>query len=240
MMKPQKLEETIALSKKIVMENQKRQEAGGAEFVFGQMRFISLQTWLIKGAIFLCMVCVMFLFSVNGAEHTDQMLSIATPVLVLSSMPEFYKNIRFHATDVELCTRFGLKRAYLARFLLLGMYDLCMATVWILMGSHWLDFSLLQLVIRFLVPYNSTLLVCLTVMTVQKSGTEYLSETAGAVWMAVMFWSARYMKIYEKVQTFLWIVLIGVSCIFIGFAMKKIMDNTGHILEVDYAGNEAG
>ena len=29
MMKPQKLEETIALSKKIVMENQKRQEAGG-------------------------------------------------------------------------------------------------------------------------------------------------------------------------------------------------------------------
>lgn len=236
-MEPRKLEETIALSKKIVMENQKNKEAGGLEFVFGQMRFISAGTWLVKFFIFAGMVLVIYLFSAGGTEYTDQMLAVATPVLVLSSMPEFFKNIRFQSTDVELCTRFGLKKAYMARFLLLGMYDLCMATVWILLGNHWLSLSLYQLVIRFLAPYNSTLMVCLSVMMVQKSGTEYLAETAGAAWMAVLFWSTRYLKIYEKIQTLLWAVLIGVSCVYIGFVMKKIIDGTERILEVDYAGN---
>lgn len=231
---PRKLEETIALSKRIIMEEQKEKEAGLLEFVFGQMRFISSGTWIVRFAIFVGIAFILYQVRGYGLEQLDQILSVATAVLVLSGIPEIWKNIRFHALDIEICTRFGLKKAYMARFLLLGMMDLCMATFLVLLGNRWLSISLYQMAIWFLVPYNSMLMICLSMTAFAKHKSEYLTEAVGALWMAAVYWLTGYVKIYEKVQLLIWGILLFASCIYIGFVIRKIIENTGHYLEVEY------
>lgn len=231
---PQKLEETIALSKEIILEEQKNKEAGMLEFVFGQMRFISAGTWLFRAVMFLGMIFGTYAVCGNGQKQTDQILSVAAPMLVLSGIPEIWKNIRCHAVDIEICTRFGLKKAYMARFLLLGMTDLCMATLLVVTGNRWLSISFYQMAVWFLVPYNSTLMICLSVTAFSKHKSEYLTEAIGALWMAAVYWLTGYVKIYEKVQLLMWGILLIVSCVYIGFVIKKIMKNTEQYLEVEY------
>ncbi len=231
---PQRLEETIALSKKIVMEGQKDKEAGMFQFVFGQMRFISAGTWMIRAGMLLGMIFVLYAVHDNGRKQIDQMLSVVTPILVLSGIPEIWKNIRFHAVDIEICTRFGLKKAYMARFLIMGMTDLCMVTILTVMGSRWLSISFYQIAVWFLVPYNSTLMICLSMTAFTKHKSEYLTEAVGALWMAAVYWLTGYVKIYEKVQLFLWGILLVISFVYIGFVIGKIMESTDQYLEVEY------
>jgi len=231
---PQRLEETIALSKKIVMEEQKDKEAGMFQFVFGQMRFISAGTWMIRAGMLLGMIVVLYTVHDNGGKQVDQMLSVVTPILVLSGIPEIWKNMRYHAMDIEICTRFGLKKAYMARFLLIGMMDLCMVTVLTVMGSRRLSISFYQIAVWFLVPYNSTLMICLSMTAFIKHKSEYFTEAVGALWMAAVYWLTGYVKIYEKVQLFLWGILLVISFVYIGFVIRKIMESTEQYLEVEY------
>lgn len=236
-LKPEKLEETVALSKRIVMDNEKEKEAGMLEFVFGQMRFISKGTWAVKAVVFAGMFIALYAIYSGGAKVADQMIALAASLLVLTAMPEIWKNIRYQAMDVESCTRFGLKKAYLARFLLLGMTDLCVATVFVLCANKWLASSFYQIAVWLLVPYNSMLMVCLSVMAFGKRNSEQLAEAGGALWMAVVFWLTGYTNIYEKVQLFMWGILLGLSYVYLVFVIGKIVKNANGLSEVEYVRN---
>lgn len=233
-LRPERLEETIALSKRIVMEREKEKETGMLEFVFGQMRFISKGTWAVKAVVFVGMFLALYGIRPQGGKGAEQMAAIAASLLVLTAMPEIWKNIRYQAVDVESCTRFGLKKAYLARFLLLGMTDLCMATVFVLCTNRWLSSPFYQMAIWLLVPYNSMLMVCLSVMAFGKRGSESMAEAGGALWMAVVFWLTGYLQIYEKVQLFMWGILLVLSYVYLGFVIGKIMKNANGLSEVEY------
>lgn len=234
-LKPEKLEETIALSKRILMEREKEKEAGMFEFIFGQMRFISKGTWAVKAVVFLGMFLA--LYGIRPQKGTEQMMAVAASLLVLTAMPEIWKNIRYQALDVESCTRFGLKKAYLARFLLLGMTDLCMATFFVLCANRWLSLSFYQIAVWLLVPYNSMLMVCLSIMAWRKKGSESMAEAVGALWMAAVFWLTGYLRIYEKVQLFMWGILLVLSYVYIGFVIGKIVKNANGLSEVEYVRN---
>lgn len=234
-LKPEKLEETIALSKRILMEREKEKEAGMLEFIFGQMRFISKGTWAVKAVVFLGMFLA--LYGIRPQKGAEQMMAVAASLLVLTAMPEIWKNIRYQALDVEGCTRFGLKKAYLARFLLLGMTDLCMATFFVLCTNRWLSSSFYQIALWLLVPYNSMLMVCLSIMAWGKRGSESMAEAVGALWMAAVFWLTGYLQIYEKVQLFMWGILLLFSYVYIGFVIGKIVKNANGLSEVEYVRN---
>lgn len=233
-LKPEKLEETIVLSKRILMEREKEKEAGMLEFVFGQMRFISKGTWAVKAVVFLGMFFALYGIRPRGGKGAEQMMAVAASLLVLTAMPEIWKNIRYQALDVEGCTRFGLKKAYLARFLLLGMTDLCMATFFVLCTNRWLSSSFYQIALWLLVPYNSMLMVCLSIMAWGKRGSESMAEAVGALWMAAVFWLTGYLQIYEKVQLFMWGILLLFSYVYIGFVIGKIVKNANGLSEVEY------
>lgn len=236
-LKPEKLEETIVLSKRILMEREKEKEAGMLEFVFGQMRFISKGTWAVKAVVFLGMFFALYGIRPRGGKGAEQMMAVAASLLVLTAMPEIWKNIRYQALDVEGCTRFGLKKAYLARFLLLGMTDLCMATFFVLCTNRWLSSSFYQIALWLLVPYNSMLMVCLSIMAWGKRGSESMAEAVGALWMAAVFWLTGYLQIYEKVQLFMWGILLLFSYVYIGFVIGKIVKNANGLSEVEYVRN---
>ena len=236
-LKPERLEETVALSKRILMEREKEKEAGMLEFIFGQMRFISKGTWAVKAVVFLGMFLALYGIRLEEGKGADQVIAVAASLLVLTAMPEIWKNIRYQAMDVESCTRFGLKKAYLARFLLLGMADLCMATVFVLCTSRWLSSPFYQIAVWLLVPYNSMLIVCLSIMVLRKRTSESMAEAGGALWMAAVFWLTGYLHIYEKVQLFMWGILLAFSYVYLGFVIWKIVKNANGLSEVEYVRN---
>lgn len=233
-LRPEKLEETVALSKRIVMEGEKEKEAGMLEFIFGQMRFISKGTWAVKAIVFLGMFFALYGIRPQAGKGVEPMMAVAASLLVLTAMPEVWKNVRYQALDVESCTRFGLKKAYLARFLLLGMTDLCMATVFVLCTNRWLSFSFYQIAVWLLVPYNSMLMVCLSIMAWGKRTSESMAEAGGALWMAAVFWLTEYLQIFEKIQLFIWGILLAFSYAYIGFVIGKIVKNANGLSEVEY------
>ncbi len=233
-LKPEKLEETIVLSKRILMEREKEKEAGMFEFIFGQMRFISKGTWAVKAVVFLGMFFALCGIRPRGGKGAEQMMAVAASLLVLTAMPEIWKNIRYQALDVEGCTRFGLKKAYLARFLLLGMTDLCMATFFVLCTNRWLSSSFYQIALWLLVPYNSMLMVCLSIMAFGKRGSESMAEVGGALWMAAVFWLTGYWHIYEKVQLFMWGILLAASYVYLIFVIGRIVKSANGLSEVEY------
>lgn len=234
---PKKLEETIALSRRIVMNMEKEKEVGLCEFIFGQMRFISKETWAVKAVVFAGMLAALYGTCQKGESGAEQIMAVAASLLVLTAIPEIWKNIRYQAMDVESCTRFGLKKAYMARFLLLGMADLCMATAVVLWGNKWLALSFYQMALWLLVPYNSMLMVCLSVMAFGKKSSEYMAESGGALWMAAVFWLTGYLHIYEKVQLFLWGILLLFSYVYLAFVIGKIIKNANGLSEVEYVRN---
>lgn len=236
-LKPEKLEETITLSKRILMEREKEKETGMLAFIFGQMRFISKGTWAVKAFVFLGMFFSLYVIRPEGGKSAEQMMAVASSLLVLTAMPEIWKNIRYRAVDVESCTRFGLKKAYLARFLLLGMTDLCMATFFVLCANRWISSSFYQIAVWLLVPYNSMLMICLSIMAFGKRGSESMAEAGGALWMAVVFWLTGYWHIYEKVQLFMWGILLAASYVYLIFVIGRIVKSANRLSEVEYVRN---
>lgn len=233
-LRPLRLEETVALSKRIMMERGKEKKAGMLEFIFGQMRFIAKGTWAVKAIVFLGMFFALYVIRPQGGKGAEQMAAVAASLLVLTAMPEIWKNIRYQAMDVESCTRFGLKKAYLARFLLLGMTDLCIATVFTLCTNRWLSSPFYQIAVWLLVPYNSMLMVCLSIMAWGKRTSEPMAEAGGALWMAAVFWLTGYLQIFEKVQLFIWGILLVFSYVYLGFVIGKIVKNANGLSEVEY------
>lgn len=243
---PEKLEETVALSKRIVLDEgrdgkeKKEREAGMPAFIFGQMRFISKGIWAVKAVVFGGMLAALYGFRFGGNSGAGEMMAIGASMLVLTAMPEIWKNIRYQALDVESCTRFGLKKAYFARFFILGMTDLCLATVFVACADRWLAVSFYRLAVWLLVPYNSTLIVCLSLMAFGKRGSEQMAEAGGALWMAAIFWLTGYLHIYEKVQLLIWGILLGLSYVYLLFVIGKIVKNANGILETEYMKNGGG
>ena len=81
------------------------------------------------------------------------------------------------------------------------------------------------------------LMVCLSIMAWGKRGSESMAEAVGALWMAAVFWLTGYLQIYEKVQLFMWGILLLFSYVYIGFVIGKIVKNANGLSEVEYVRN---
>ena len=64
-----------------------------------------------------------------------------------------------------------------------------------------------------------------------------MAEAVGALWMAAVFWLTGYLRIYEKVQLFMWGILLVLSYVYIGFVIGKIVKNANGLSEVEYVRN---
>lgn len=235
---PKKMQKTIRLSQKVILDTQKSQEISMFEFLLVQMKFITKGTWIAQIFIFVSIIFGIFLGVSQGEKQIGLLFTVMAPMMILFSIPELCKNIRYQTTEVEVCSRFGLKKVYLARFILLGMTDLCMATILILLGSANYSIPFYELAIQFLVPYNSVLVVCFLVMSFKRIPvSDYMVTAAGILWTVVLFAVTKFYHIYENVQLLVWCVLLLLSCLYIGFAGRQIMENSKHYTEVDYVRN---
>lgn len=233
-----KLDETILLSKKCIRAMQQEQEPSMFEFLLTQLRFISRKSILAQLLLFLVSSAVICI-SEDVPKQADLFISILIPLMVILAVPELCKSQRFETVSVEACTRYGMKKVYLARFLILGMMNLIVTTALTALGSGVLCIPMYELAIHFLVPYNSSLIICLTMMSFKKTRfSEVPALAANMIWSTILFAAILYFDIYERMALAAWAALLFLSLFYLCFIIKKILNESEYELEVIHAGTQ--
>ena len=228
------LKNTIEKSKLIYKDSKKYKVISNTEFLLLQIKYINKKLWLSQ-------LVIVFLFSVlllnDTSENISQVSSIyfslAIPLLVISAIPEIYRSIQYGLFEIESCSYFSLKKVYLSKLLIIGMADLVFATIIILLTSKTTGLAFYQLIIYFLVPFNSTCCICFTSMSNLEKKSSYLNcISIGLIWTVILFSLSKYTYIYEILQNRIWIVLIIMSMFYMAFIINKFLANTSSYFEV--------
>lgn len=228
------LKDTIEKSKIIYKNSKKNKLISNTEFLLLQVKYINKKLWLSQ-------LIIVFLFSVlllnDTSENISQVSSIyfslAIPLLVICAIPEIYRNIQHESFEIESCSYFSLKKVYLSKLLIIGMVDLIFATIIISLTSKATGLPFYQLIIYFLVPFNSTCCICFTSMSNLEKKSSYLNcISIGLIWTVILYSLSKYTYIYEILQNRIWIVLIIMSMFYMAFIIKKFLANTRSYLDV--------
>ena len=185
----QSLEKTIEKSKNIYINQERKKLVSDGEFILLQMKFINKKFWLFQ--ITILIILAIFLInntSNNVSINSSTYFSVSIPLIVISSIPELYRSIQCNSFEIENCSYFSLKKVYLAKLIIMGMSDLLFATIVIFIASQSTKLPLYQLIIYFLVPFNSTCCICFTSLAYSKKVTSQLGcISIGFIWTVILY-----------------------------------------------------
>ena len=159
-------------SKALLLEIRQSYQMTDIQFLLGQIHFIRPYTWIGQLAI-LVVICWIFHYLI-GIGYTDYrilaMISISTPVLLLFHIEEFARICYKSMLEIEMATKYSLKKLLLSRMCILGMVDLAMLGGFILFLNICLDVSLFGILLYSLVPFNFTVIGLLYLLKYSGSG----------------------------------------------------------------------
>ena len=130
------------------------------QFIFGQIGFIRLRTWIGQLAmlVLICLLLRCFL----GIGYMDyrifSMVSTLTPMLLVFHIEEFARICYKSMLEIEMATKYSLKKLVLSRMCILGILDIVVLAVFIIFLKISLDVSLFGILLYSLVPFNITVI----------------------------------------------------------------------------------
>lgn len=126
------------------------------QFVIGQFQFIPIRTWIGQFAV-LAMVCFVLCSLKESADcQMLSMLSAMTPLLIVFQIEEFSKVFYKSILEIELATKYSLKKLLLSRMCILGSADVLVLGILMLVLRVYFEESLMLLLLYSLVPFNIT------------------------------------------------------------------------------------
>lgn len=130
------------------------------QFIFGQIGFIKPHTWIGQLAV-LVLICLL-LRCFLGIGYTDyrilSMVSTLTPMLLVFHIEEFARICYHSMLEIEMATKYSIKKLMLSRMCILGIVNFVMLGVFITFLNIYLDVSLFGILLYSLVPFNITVI----------------------------------------------------------------------------------
>ncbi|OPJ61444.1 hypothetical protein [Clostridium oryzae] len=229
-----KLEETVLKSKSIFEENAQKKKASEWEFLISQFFIIKKSFWILQALVIVIFISWVNIF--NSSEISGDVsvyFAVFVPLFVISAIPEVWKNIQFRALEIENTTYFTLKKVYVARILIIGMYDLLLASILLCTIAYITSTPLYMLIIYFLVPFNTTCCICFIALgSKRRLNSSSFAVSLCTIWTGICYGLAKNIKIYEMVQEKLWYVLIMLSFVYLFRVMTKAISDTKMYFEV--------
>lgn len=139
------------------------------EFIWGQLGFIKLHTWLGQLGV-LAVIClfVFLLFPYCADYRFYSLISTVTPLLLVFHIEELARVCYKSTLEIEMATKYSLKKLLLSRVFILGITDLCMLGVFVLFLNG-----------QFKVGIFTVMLYCLVPFLITVAGLLYLLKFAG-------------------------------------------------------------
>lgn len=215
----EKLQKTIAISKRAFLEGEQERPVSRLEFLLEQSRYVKKTWWLLQGAL-LAAVCLL-LADTEADYAIRRCLGLAGPLLAVLVLPELWKNRSADATEVECTTLYTLRSIYAARLTLFAGMDLLLLSVFFAGASVLTRVTVWEMLIQFLLPFNVTSVICLATLYSRKIQSETISMVLCLLWAAVWLLVMEQNEIYNTISAPLWVLALAASFCGLGWVILR-------------------
>jgi len=229
-----KLLQTIDASKKEYRRQMLFEPMNSFEFLFQQMLSLNKRYWLTQLVVFFAAVFSLdFMNLCNGiSENKIRYCAIFSPLLIIFSIPELWKNISTNTYEVENTTYYDLRKVYLSRLVLVGMLDLIIATLLTGIIVHASGFSVHEAIIYFFLPFDFNCCICFSLLCNRKTCSEFIAVSSCISGSAFWYLLVNDYHVYELLQIKTWYLLLVISLVYLVFVVRKIVESSRNYLEV--------
>lgn len=232
----EKKEET----RKLFLTNFQQRRLTDVEFILGQIKFINKKMWIGQFVVFV-LLCVFSNWYI-GLDEVDyrsySFISTMTPALFVFQIDELSKLFNRKRLELEMATRFSVKKLMLSRMIVLGMTDLFVMMGWIaglhiISGKDYWD-----LLLYTAVPFNLTVIGLFFLINIvseassyQFAALSYMALICG-VFAALPVWRQF---IYAPDNQIWWVVLLIISsglCIYMIYRVWNLFSVYGNCVKI--------
>lgn len=225
-----KIQKTIEVSKVAFYAAEGTHTLSPIEFLYQQSRYVKKQWWLLQGLL-LGILCLILYVS-DSTMFTRRSLGIAAPLFVILILPEFWKNRSSDAMEVEGTTFYTIRQVYAARLTLFAGVDLLLLTMFFFGASFFAMVTIWELMIQFVLPFNVGCCICFQSLYNSRSGAEAFSILLCSVWTGLWVLVVLSEPIYNAISVPVWIALLAMSFVFLGYSVYKGQRRIYRIWEV--------
>lgn len=194
------------------------------QFVFGQMGFIRRRVWIGQFALLaiICMVLCTYLMTNIMDYMVLPMFSALTPLLLVFNIEELARISYRSMLEIEMATKYSLKKLMLSRLCILGITDLVVLTAFIFLLNMYLGNSLYLIVMYSLIPFNITVIGLLHLLKYQSKGRYDYMALAYTLIVCVVFVTVPQRKpvLYSGAYENIWTLVFLLS---FGLLIKKLL-----------------
>ncbi len=230
-----KILETIEASKQALFESKRKETISYFEFLFIQTRFINKRWWLSQVAILI--ILWYNLFTTQNHPTVYREAGILIPVFVILIIPELWKNVRTNSWEIENSAFYTLRQIYSARLLLFGSVDLLLLSTFFITTALTIQTTLYDMIIQCLLPFNITCCICFGLLCSKRLYSEYIAIVFCMIGATIWYKIVTNEKLYASVSDVGWLMILGVSVVYLLFVIYRLLKNSAKYCEVDYIWN---
>jgi hypothetical protein len=162
--------------------------------------------------------------------------SVLIPVFVILIIPELWKNIRTKSWEIENSAFYTLRQVYSARLLLFGIADLLLFSIFFTTTAITMQITLYDMIIQCILPFNLTCCICFGILCSRRFRSEYTAISfcmiGAAIWHQIVISG----KLYASVSEAVWLVILGLSGVYLVFAVHRLMGVSRSKVGICHAG----
>lgn len=207
------------------------------EFICGQIRFVRPSLWVVQLLFWLVVGVSMYRLQASDMQEYRlySLIAMVTPVLFVFQIEQFAKIYQQSMLEIELTTRFSLKKLLLARLLIFGTVDLFVLAGWIAFWRVGAESDLWRIALYSLVPFNLMVAGLFALLRFEHSGHySYIAISYMSVLGGLFDVLARWQpEIYGTENEIWWVailvitLLLGVRsvCVLLKYNTEKGVQN---------------
>ncbi len=222
--------ETIQKSKAAFYHNEASDFLSRAEFLYQQGKYIHKRWWGIQG-ILLIMIWGILKYT-ESSFYIQRCMGIAAPLFAVLIIPELWKNRKANAMEIECTTYYSLRQVYCARILLFALVDILLLSLFFAATVFSGKILIEEMAIQFFLPFNVTCCICFRTLYSKKLGSEVFALFLCIIWIAVWLQIVLNERVYGTISSPVWVTMIVVSILYLGYCIKKGQKNCKETWEV--------
>ena len=203
------IQKTIELSKQAFYKGLESRQSTWSQFLTGQIRFIRKRWWVLQFLILTLLWSVMYLGNSKSVLRREAAALI--PLFGMMLMPELWRNVYYHSTEVENTSCFTMRQIYAARLTIFSLADLLLLTIFFLISMVTVRLTLLDMIIHFMIPLNVTACICLGTLCWRRIRSEYAAVGLFIIWVGICYRIINNEPLYHSISLAMWIGLMLLS-----------------------------
>lgn len=227
------IQAVIQKSKTTFLNHESTQILSYREFIWDQFRMIRKRWWIIQFAV-LCMAWF-FLSTEHEAFYVRRGMGVLAALFTVLLIPELWRNLSNRCMEIEIASYYSLHQIYAARILLFGTIDVLFLTIFTGGAYYILNIAIADLITQFLLPMVVTTCICLLILGKQRCNGRVAIGFC-ALWSGVWWIITARDQLYSTIVLPIWLVVFALACIFLAFAVYRLLRNCDKYMEVDIGG----